>query len=331
MEHKTPATESIGLQIPSEIQDSVLQKSTSMPENSVPIKGINFEKKKEITLSDILESYRTTGLQATNLNKAIEIINKMLVDGVKIYLGYTSNMVTSGLREIFCYLAKNNLISCIVTSAGGIEEDFIKCLADTYLGDFKLDGKTLRKKGLNRAGNLLIPNDNYCKFEDWINPILDDMVAEQKEKGTIFSPSSIINRLGKEINNEDSVYYWCYKNNIPVFCPALTDGSIGDMIYFHGFKNPGFIVDIAQDIKKINDSTVFAQKAEVMRNGADYAVYVSTAQEFDGCDSGASPDEAISWGKIKLDGEAVKVFSDASLVFPLIVSETFVKFLAEKN
>lgn len=65
-------------------------------------------------------------------------------------------------------------------------------------------------------------------------------------QGTIWSPSSIIHRLGKEINDPRSVYYWCYKNNIPVFSPALTDGSIGDMVYFHSFNNPGLIIDIAR-------------------------------------------------------------------------------------
>ena len=70
-------------------------------------------------------------------------------------------------------------MDCVVTTAGGIEEDFIKCLADTYIGDFRLPGRQLRDKGINRIGNLLAPNDNYCKFETWIMPILDQMVEEQ--------------------------------------------------------------------------------------------------------------------------------------------------------
>lgn len=73
-------------------------------------------------------------------------------------------------------------VSVIVTSAGGIEEDFIKCLAPTYLGDFHLPGVELRSKGLNRIGNLVIPNENYCMFEEWMLPILDEMVKEQKEQ-----------------------------------------------------------------------------------------------------------------------------------------------------
>ena len=45
------------------------------------------------------------------------------------------------------------------------------------------------------------------------------------------------------------------------------------------------------------------------RNGADFSVFVNTASEFDGSDSGARPDEAVSWGKIKMDAKPVKVSS----------------------
>ena len=69
-----------------------------------------------------------------------------------------------------------------MTTAGGIEEDFIKCMAPTYIGKFELKGRDLRKRGINRIGNLLVPNDNYCAFEDWIMPILDQMLLEQKEQ-----------------------------------------------------------------------------------------------------------------------------------------------------
>lgn len=148
--------------------------------------------------------------------------------------------------------------------------------------------------------------------------------------------------LGQKINHPDSIYYWAYKNNIPVYCPALTDGSLGDMIYFHSYKNPGLVIDLAQDIRGINDVAVHAKKtgivilgggvvkhhicnANLMRNGADYAVYVNTGQEFDGSDAGAKPDEAVSWGKIRAGAEHVKVFADATLVFPLVVAETFAK------
>ena len=241
-------------------------------------------------------------------------------------------MISSGLRDTFRYLVQHRHVSAIVTTAGGVEEDFIKCLAPTYLGSFSTSGAALRAKGLNRIGNLFVPNNNYCSFEDWLIPILDKMLEEQeiefKASGERFmwTPSKIIHRLGKEIDNEDSVYYWAYKNDIPVFCPALTDGSLGDMLYFHSYKaSPLQLgIDIVQDIRKINTMAVRAKRAGMiilggglvkhhianaclMRNGAEHAVYVNTAQEFDGSDAGARPDEAVSWGKIKADAQSVKV------------------------
>lgn len=259
-----------------------------------------------------------------------------------IFLGYTSNMVSAGIRENIRYLVEHKMIDCIVTTAGGIEEDFIKCLAPTYIGSFELDGNTLRDQGINRIGNLLVPNDNYCKFENWVIPLLDDMLEEQKAKGTVWSPSKVIQRLGERINDQSSIYYWAAKNKIPVFCPALTDGSLGDMMYFHSFRNPGFVVDILSDLRRLNTMAVKAVNsgiiilgggvikhhicnANLMRNGADFSVFVNTGSEYDGSDSGARPDEAVSWGKIKKEATPVKVYADASLVFPLLIAETFAR------
>lgn len=263
-----------------------------------------------------------------------------------IFLGYTSNMVSAGIRESIRYLVEHKMIDCIVTTAGGIEEDFIKCLAPTYIGSFELDGQTLRDQGINRIGNLLVPNDNYCKFENWVIPLLDEMLAEQKDKGTVWSPSKVIQRLGERINDTSSIYYWAAKNKIPVFSPALTDGSLGDMMYFHSFRNPGLVIDILSDLKRLNTMAVKAVNsgmiilgggvikhhicnANLMRNGADFSVFVNTGSEYDGSDSGARPDEAVSWGKIKKDANAVKIYADASLVFPLLVAETFARSMVD--
>jgi deoxyhypusine synthase len=183
---------------------------------------------------------------------------------------------------------------------------------------------------------------NYCKLESFMVPIIQEMHKEQREKGTIWSPSMIINRMGKEINNEESIYYWCWKNNIPVHAPALTDGAIGDIIYFYSYQEAGFIVDIAKDIRLLNDQALHSRKsgmliigggvikhhicnANLMRNGADYSIFINTAVDADGSDSGARPDEAVSWGKIKMDAKPVKVWAEATLVLPILIGETFVK------
>ncbi|EON97070.1 putative deoxyhypusine synthase protein [Phaeoacremonium minimum UCRPA7] len=326
-------------QPPASVTDAVLVKSVEMPEGSQKVEELDFNKFKgrPITVDDLLQGMKHMGFQASSMGEAIRIINEMRAwkdpetgEGTTIFLGYTSNMISSGLRGVFRYLVEHKHVSAVVTTAGGIEEDFIKCLGDTYISSFSAVGSELRAKGLNRIGNLVVPNSNYCAFEDWVVPILDKMLEEQEaSKGTDdeihWTPSKIIHRLGKEINDERSVYYWAYKNNIPVFCPALTDGSLGDMLYFHTFKaSPNQLrVDIVEDIRRINTISVRAKRAGMiilgggvvkhhianaclMRNGAESAVYINTAQEFDGSDAGARPDEAVSWGKIKVGADSVK-------------------------
>lgn len=174
------------------------------------------------------------------------------------------------------------------------------------------------------------------------------MLTIQNTEKKTFTPRKIIKYLGKKINNPESIYYWCAKNHIPVFCPALTDGSIGDMMFFNNFRHPGFVVDILGDLVKLNKMALRAKKtgqiilgggvvkhhinnANLMRNGADFSVFINTAQEYDGSDAGARPDEAVSWGKIKVNAESVKIHAEVTLVFPIIVAETFAKYKDEAS
>ncbi|KAI3870276.1 hypothetical protein MKX03_029665 [Papaver bracteatum] len=166
------------------------------------------------------------------------------------------------------------------------------------------------------------------------------MLDEQIAENILWTPSKLIACLGKEINNPSSYLYWAYKNNVPVFCPGLTDGSLGDMLYFHSFHKPGLIIDVVQDIRAMNGKAVHAKprktgmiilgggipkhhicNANMMRNGADYAVFINTAQEFDGSDSGARPDETVSWGKIRGSAKTVKAtFVVSTIFFDVIIT-----------
>ncbi|EME25991.1 deoxyhypusine synthase [Galdieria sulphuraria] len=341
--------------LPNFVIENVLKSSSSHPIERETVKGYDFNQ--GIQYDQLFSSFLQTGFQATNFALATQEINRMLscrhsnqqtsvVDQntcppeCTIFLGYTSNMVSCGVRESIRFLVEHKYVDVLVTTAGGVEEDLIKCFAPTILGSFNLSGAELRQNGLNRIGNLLVPNENYCRFEKWLLPILDDMVDQQSEMK--WTPSSFIQRLGERIEDPSSIYYWAAKNQIPVFCPALTDGSMGDMLFFHTYKKPGLEIDLVADIRKLNKIAIHAKKtgmivlgggvakhhtfnANLMRNGADFSVLVNTAQEYDGSDSGASPEEAISWGKIRSGGSPVKVFGDASILFPLLVSQTFAK------
>jgi len=290
----------------------------------------------------VIDSFSGMGFQASNFSKAVGIVNSMIEDKAFIFLGYTSNMISSGNREIIRYLTENRRVDCLVTTGGGIEEDFVKCFGDFVLGDFGADGIKLREKGINRIGNIYVGNMRYVKFEEFCQKVLEELWIEQERSGKVICGMDLIWKLGEKINDERSVYYWAWKNKIPVYSPALLDGALGDNIYFFKFKRPEFKLDVVLDIKRFNDLTIGLKKsgviilgagsakhailnANMLRNGADYAVYINTAQEYDGSDSGAMPEEAKSWGKLNEKTEEVKVFGDATILFPILVGKSFAK------
>ncbi|RRT39524.1 hypothetical protein B296_00048044 [Ensete ventricosum] len=177
------------------VRSVVFKPSVSLEEKRFPrVQGYDFNR--GCDLIGLLDSMSSTGFQASNLGDAIDVINQMRNLAYrqsvtcKIFLGFTSNLVSSGIREIIRFLVQHRMVEVLVTTAGGIEEDLIKCLAPTYKGEFSLPGSSLRSKGLNRIGNLLVPNDNYCKFEDWIMPILDQLLLEQTTETRKWVPSA---------------------------------------------------------------------------------------------------------------------------------------------
>jgi len=299
------------------------------------IKG--FKIRKGMTAKELALQMRFAGLQASELGKAVEVVKEMKRENAAIFLTFTSNMVSSGLRELFAQLCKEKFVDCVITSIGSVEEDVIKTRKPFLLGDFALDDRQLHKKGMNRIGNILVPNDRYVLLEKMLKPFFIKEYEQQKKTGRMLSPSEMIFDLGKTFKDENSFVFQCAKNGIPVFCPAPTDGAFGLQLFFFKQDHPEFGIDVTGDMKRLADLVLLSKKtggiilgggfakhhaigANILRGGFDYAVYVSTASEYDGSLSGAKTREAISWGKIREKAETAYVEGDASIVFPLVVS-----------
>ena len=146
-------------------------------------------------LDQMMKAFRHTGFQATNLGLAVEQIQQMrkwrldqvpFQEGIedpelipieirkrlraRIFLAYTSNQISCGQREVLKFVVQHKMVDCIVTTAGGIEEDLMKCFEPTFMGDFKLNGRELRKKGINRIGTFY----HYNIIHDVVIYIIND-------------------------------------------------------------------------------------------------------------------------------------------------------------
>jgi deoxyhypusine synthase len=308
------------------------------------INGYDYERnlKDGFDLDAFVAAMATTGFQAAHLAKAVDVVNIMRREKAFLFLSATSNMVSSGVREALTFLVKHRHVGCIVITAGGIEEDAIKCLKPFVVGDFEAPGEQLFESGVNRTGNIFVPNDRYAYFDKFMQGFLKELTEKYPDKAI---PTHVFNKelglaLGTIEGSEASYLYWAAKNDIPVICPALMDGSIGDLIHFFRQRHPDFRIDAAEDMDLMvklalnhektgaillgaGVSKHYVLNANIFREGLDYTVYINTAQEYDGSDSGARIDEAITWGKVKPRTPAVKVHCDATIAFPLLVAATF--------
>lgn len=298
----------------------------------LPIEG--FAPSEAISASQLISAYASLGFQASHLADAARIVKRMQKDKATVFLAFTSNMVSSGLREIIASLCKQKLVDCIITSTGSIEEDVMKCSAPFTLGAFTANDSEVKANGMNRIGNILVKDEQYAAFEKLHMAFMERM---HKGHGAKMCMSEYVAELGATLKDENSFLYWCAKNRIPVFLPGPLDGAMGDHFYIFNkqhFKNP-FVIDAAEEVRRFYDIMLSADKtgaiilgggiakhhligAAILRNGLDYAVYLSTGTEGDGSLSGARPREAVSWNKLKDEKNSAFVEGDATLTFPLL-------------
>jgi deoxyhypusine synthase len=297
----------------------------------------DFKWTKNMKVSDLVDSLEGVGFQSIELSNASKTIVKMKKNGAKMFFTFTSNMVTSGLRGFFAQVIEKKMCDVIVTTVGGIEEDIMKSMGEKFnIGDFSTDDVALYEKGVNRVGNLFINNESYCRFEDKIMPILDKLYKIKP----VWTPSEMFREIGLMLKDENSILYQAAKNNVPIFCPAITDGSFGFHLFMYQQDHKDFIVDVIGDFKNILFSTSQDDKkglislggsiskhhailACLLNGGLDYAVYMTTASHTSGSMSGATTKEAKSWGKIKDDSDAATVIGDVTITFPITMIKSF--------
>ena len=286
-----------------------------------------------MTAEECVDKFDSLGYQATELYEASEVVLKMKNSGAKIFLTFTSNMITSGLRGFFAQLVKLGLADVIVTTSGSIEEDIMKAVGEKFeISSFNADDVYMHEKGENRIGNLLIRNESYMKFEDKMSDYIKKIYEKQKR----IAVSELLKELGLMLDDESSFLYQAAKKNIPVFCPGIADSAIGFHLFMFQQDHPDFIVDTIQDIKNAvfcssNDerkglialggsiSKHYAVFSALLSGGFEYAVYMTTSHQSSGSFAGATTQEAKSWGKIKDDAEAATVIGDVTITFPLMM------------
>jgi len=283
----------------------------------------------------VFQMEKAWGFTAGKLALGVRILENMMKDmGCVKFLSFTGNLVATGTRGALRELVKRKLVDVVVTTCGTLDHDVARSWKNYYKGSFQMDDAKLRKKGINRLGNVLVPNESYgIIIEKKIQVLLQSLWKEGVKE---VSSSQLCREIGKGICKESSILYWAAKNNIPVYVPGITDGAVGYQLWLFS-QDHDFRINLLKDSGQLNDAVFTAKKTGALlvgggiskhhtlwwnqfREGLNYAVYISTAVEWDGSLSGARPREAVSWGKINEKAKRVMIEGDASLILPIMVS-----------
>ncbi len=296
---------------------------------------------KELTTEELVSQMENAwGFTAGKLAVAVNIMQAMIqIKGCVKFLSFTGNLVATGTRGVLRELVKRKLADVVITTCGTIDHDLARCWRDYYRGSFVMNDSKLHEQGLNRLGNVLVPNDSYgVIIEKKIQGLLSDLYNEGKRE---LSASELVREIGSRICNETSILYWAAKNGIPVFVPGITDGAVGYQTWLFS-QDHAFKLNLLKDSGELNNIVFDAKKSGALivgggiskhhtiwwnqfKDGLDYVVYVSTADEWDGSLSGARPREAVSWGKISEKARRIMVEGDASVILPLMAGALFTR------
>jgi deoxyhypusine synthase len=275
------------------------------------------------------------GFTGRKLADAADIVEEMVrKEGCFTFLSFPACIMATGTRGVLVELAKRKLVDCIITTCGTLDHDLARTWMKYYHGDFNMDDANLRREGINRLGNVLVPDESYgLILEERLAPMFDEIL---KGKDSI-STSELIREVGLRIDDESSLLHWCARNNIPIIVPGITDGSFGSQLWMHWQTHRKLHLDLFGDEQVLSNISFHAEETGAIiigggiskhhviwwnqfRGGLDYAVYMTTAVEYDGSLSGAQVREAVSWGKVKEQAQHVTVEGDATITLPFLVA-----------
>ena len=278
---------------------------------------------------------RSGGFESRNLAESLDILTSMIKDDdCQKFLSLVGAIISTGLRGIVKDMIKNKWFNVVITTCGALDHDIARHFSNYNEGSFTLDDAKLADQNIHRLGNVLVPMQSYGPL---IEEKMQSFLEEEYNKGTReMSTEDICKMIGSHLG-EDSFLYWASKNDIKVIVPGIVDGAVGSQIWMFTQKHADFKLNITKDADTLSGIIFKAKKSGALmlgggiskhhtlwwnqyREGLDYAVYITTAQEFDGSLSGALVREAISWGKVAQNAKQTTIHAEITTVLPFLYS-----------
>lgn len=296
----------------------------------------HMELHEKMTVDMLVEEMNKAGvLGAGRIGKATELVAEMFSDpDYTVFLTLAGALVPAGLRQVIRELIEREHVNVLVTTGANMVHDMVEALGYRHgVGTFAAEDKRLKAKQIGRIGDIYIKQEAFEALEKWLFQTLETIPEEKRQR---ISAAELLHEIGKQIDDPDSIIASAAKKSVPIICPAFVDSIAGFQLWVYGqgetmhidpFLDVNALMDKVYEAKKVGIIILgggfpkhFALFANTFREGVDLAVQITMDRPEPGGLSGASLEEAVSWGKVKPDGKAVNVICDATIAFPTIIA-----------
>lgn len=295
------------------------------------------------TVDDLVRAMHAAGgFTAKKVAVASAILARMRRDeDCRVVLSFPGAIMATGARGLVVDAVREGWVDAVITTCGALDHDLARVWQPYYHGAFEMDDRMLHQAGVNRLGNVLVPNSSYGELlEEKLQPMLERLWGDRGERDS-WGTAELTRYFGQQLEGEEragqSLLYHAAKRDVPIVVPGPTDGAWGSQIWSFAQKNRGFKFDLLADEDLLMGFVMDAKRLGALmvgggiskhhaiwwaqfRDGLDHAVYLTTAVEHDGSLSGARVREAVSWGKVKEEARYVTVEGDATINLPLVMA-----------
>ena len=252
------------------------------------------------------------------------------------FLSFPADIVATGLRGALATSVR--YFDAIITTCGTLDHDLARAHGGKYsVGSFYADDADLFKRKVYRLGNVFIGQDEYgLAVEEYFEKIMGEIYASKDYKKE-YSASELIREFGKRMTDKGSIIRQAYLHDVPIFNPGILDGAFGTQMTVFSQSHSDFKLNLIRDEIALSNIAFDNKKTGALmvgggiskhhviwwnqfKGGLDYAVYITTATQFDGSLSGARLTEAVSWGKVKERARQVTIDGDATIILPIMLS-----------
>jgi deoxyhypusine synthase len=289
--------------------------------------------KPKMTVNDLVVAMGQAGAyNGGSLARAADIWEQMLRDGETTkFFGLAGAMVPAGMGGIVSDLIRGGHIDVLVSTGANLTHDIIEAIGCRHFhGTAFCDDVELRHDEINRIYDVYLPNDAFEHFEEFMQKVFSEL-----EPGSTISISGLLEHIGKHAKS--GILHTAARKKIPVYNPAVQDSMIGLQYWLFSQTNK-VTVDAFMDMPALMDRCFTAKRAGAMLvgggvpknfilqsmlmtpNGFTYAVQLTGDRPDLGGLSGATLDEARSWGKITEEAQAVTVYGDATITLPVLTA-----------